>query len=187
VQCFDCCEYVTTCRRCFVGHHANLPFHWARVWNDELGYFVRTDRSAVLQQGTVLDYKVVSEAFDISGALSLGHGGRRCPHTSSYADDLSFIVNDVTGIHQTRIRFCWCNGPPDKLTQLLRARIFPATPTNPQSGFTFALLKQYEIQNMQGKICADDFFKSLRRLTDNARPNDVSVSGIQIHAKGTLN
>jgi hypothetical protein len=162
VHCYDCLSYKPTCRSCFIDHHKNTPFHWARVWSNQLGYFEKMDRSALTSHGVPFD---------------LGHYGDPCPNWPTKGPDhLTFSVDDINGVHQTRIRFCWCHGPPDKSAQLKLHRLFPSTSKDSQSAFTFALLKLYSIQTMQGKISATDFFASLRRTTDNANPDNVPVS-----------
>ncbi|KIM35704.1 hypothetical protein M413DRAFT_51930, partial [Hebeloma cylindrosporum] len=50
----------------------------------------------------------------------------------------------------------------------MRARLFPATMTQPTTAFTFRVLQQFHIHHLVSKESAYDFVGSLRRLTDNA-------------------
>jgi hypothetical protein len=88
-----------------------------------------------------------------------------------------FTVVDVNGVHSTRLAFCGCHEyPPNKLRQLVAARLFPASARDPSSAFTVNLLKQFQLHNLESKKSAYDFLKALRRLTDNCFTADVPVS-----------
>lgn len=167
VQChFDCQQYKASCAQCFAESHRNNPFHWASVWNEELRFFVHHDRSMLLADDTT---------------IHLGHNGFRCPNPTTECD-LWFNICHTNGIHGTRLRFCGCNGllAKSKARQLLDARLFPSTMTDPQSAFTFAVLKEYHIHHLQSKCSAYDYFAALQRLTDNAFTADVPVSPTEL-------
>lgn len=51
--------------------------------------------------------------------------------------------------------------------QLLQARLFPATVTNPQSAATFRVLEAFELLSYTSKVSGFEFYTSLERLTDN--------------------
>lgn len=57
----------------------------------------------------------------------------------------------------------------------MRARLFPATTQDPRTAFSFAILKQFHLHNLESKKAAYDYLGALRRLTDNAFTADVSV------------
>lgn len=57
----------------------------------------------------------------------------------------------------------------------MRARLFPATTQDPRTAFSFAVLKQFHLHNLESKKAAYDYLGALRRLTDNAFTADVSV------------
>lgn len=154
-QCHDCFLYEATCEACFVKGHTNVPFHWALVWNETFGYFERKDISVL---GHILPF---------------GHGGKVCPSPKS---EVNFIVAHTNGIHATRASFCACHGDPDRVEQLMRAQMFPATPSLPQTAFTFAFLKEYHLDHLECKKSAFDHHGAKVRLTDNAFPMNVPVS-----------
>ncbi|KAJ7025262.1 hypothetical protein C8F04DRAFT_1269385 [Mycena alexandri] len=41
VQCHNCVQYVASCKACFIDAHKTNPFHWAEVWDHDLGFFRR--------------------------------------------------------------------------------------------------------------------------------------------------
>jgi hypothetical protein len=162
VQCRDCFQYQTSCHRCFVQAHHRNPFHWAQVWDEEQRIWNRTDYSAVLPK-------------DAGIALQLGHPGDETS-CSANEEPQELIVTHSNGIHSSRVRFCYCSDAGDKCTQLLRAELFPASTTHPQTVFTFAVLKGFQVHNMQSKASAFDWILGLRKLTDNVFTQKVPVS-----------
>ncbi|KAJ6550379.1 hypothetical protein DFH09DRAFT_1501297 [Mycena vulgaris] len=52
--------------------------------------------------------------------------------------------------------------------QLLAVRLFPATFKQPQTAFTFTVLKQFHIQSLASKKSAYEYVEALCKLTDNA-------------------
>lgn len=163
-QCDDCPDYHTSCCECFISAHRQYSFHWARVWDNEQGFFVRKDISTLRPGGY---------------AIHLGHCGKECPNPASDFD-LFFHVIDSNGIHGTKIRFCMCGGAPNRVQQLMRSHLFPATVKRPTMAFTFGVLRQFHQQHLEGKLSAYDFIGALRRLTDNAFAKDVSVKYISM-------
>lgn len=116
-------------------------------------------------------------ARDISSlgfSPQLGHGGQDCP---SPHPPVQFIVVAENGIHDTKLRFCGCQPEGvDRLAQLMRARMFPATVARPEVAFTFGLLRQLELLHLECTANMYDLTAYLQRLTDNQYPWSVAVS-----------
>lgn len=140
--------------------HKHSPLHWARMWSTEKGYFTKAD------------YTSVSPAGDV---IQLGHNGDECPRPVGYTDAMFTIVH-VNGIHSSKIRFCECAGPCDKVEQLMNSHLFPGTPKDPKTAFTFEVLKTFNLLNLQSKCGAYDYMLTLRQLTDNVYTATVPVS-----------
>jgi hypothetical protein len=162
-KCCDCLQYGSSCLRCFADHHFNQPFHWVRLWDSQKRFFKKVDYSLILQEA------------GMDGAIQLGHTAERkpCPANTS---SIPFIITHTNGIHSTRLRICRCPAAPDKVTQLMQAGLFPATPADPKSAFTFATLREFHMHGLQSKSSAFDYILSLRRLTDNVLTHEVPVS-----------
>lgn len=154
-QCHDCLQYRASCPECFIRAHQNNPFHWAEVWDAERGFFVKHDISA------------------LGATVSLGHYGASCPNPKN---NILFTVVDTNGVHATRLSLCGCLGAGSKVDQLMRARLFPATTRDTKSAFTFKVLKDFHIHNLESKEAAFDYLGAIRRLTDNVFTADVPVS-----------
>jgi hypothetical protein len=160
VQCQDCFQYELSCAECFIDRHQTNPWHWARVWTpftENHGFFRRQDISTLRPEGY---------------AYPLGHNGQRCPNSKNA---VHFIVTHSNGIHATLLSFCQCSKSGDRVHQLMRARLFPATTKEVISAFTFSVLKEYDLLSLQAKFGAQDFIVAMRRLTDNAFTSLVNV------------
>lgn len=89
----------------------------------------------------------------------------------------------TSGVHDIRVSFCGCRAGAswqsvDSLqhNQLLRARIFPATVTQPASAVTFECLNDFHILTTQGKLTGMDYYETLVRLTDNTGVDPPKVT-----------
>ncbi|KAJ7194996.1 hypothetical protein GGX14DRAFT_555609 [Mycena pura] len=154
VRCLDCLQAPIVCRQCFLRGHRQTPTHWASVWNEKERFFEKTDISCVRS----------------NSAIYLGHDGEFCPHALPRQD---FTLVDTNGTHATVICFCGCDGALLPWQQLLRAEIFPATITSPQTGFTIRVLEQWREYRHQGHLSIWDFVHILQRLADAWTPSRV--------------
>ncbi|KIY44835.1 hypothetical protein FISHEDRAFT_50725 [Fistulina hepatica ATCC 64428] len=103
-------------------------------------------------------------------AHCLGHRGERCPHPSQ---PVQTIVVHTNGIHGSRLVYCECG--PKRLGQLLRSRLFPATPDYPKTVFTFNVLSEFSVHERRSKASAHSYIEGLRDLTDSSFTGDVMV------------
>ncbi|KAF7295985.1 CxC2 domain-containing protein [Mycena kentingensis (nom. inval.)] len=163
--CNDCLAYSPSCAYCFVENHRRNPLHWAEVWDHRRGFFVRHDLSK-------LDVVLDSARPDRKGFVcQLGHSGGVCPSPDAVR---LFTVMDVNGVHTLRIAYCGCREqPPNKVRQLLRDGLFPASTRDPLTAFTLNVLRQFNLHNLVSKKAAYDFVRAVQRLSDNAFAADV--------------
>jgi len=158
-----CFQYPISCSACFIKCHRHLPFHWVLEWDTTKRIWIQRNCSQL------------SDSFEIQ----LGHvydtEPKPCTGTSS---SIPFIVTHTTGIHVSRLRFCGCLNAPDRFDQLMDAKLFPATVSEISSPFTFAVLKDFHMQNFQSKCGAFDYLLALRHLTDNVFTAKVPVSSL---------
>ncbi|KAJ7807726.1 hypothetical protein B0H13DRAFT_1669073 [Mycena leptocephala] len=93
-----------------------------------------------------------------------------------------FTVVDENGIHSTRLAFCGCQEqPPNKIRQLMRARLFPATTKDLHTAFTINMLKEFQLHNLESKKAAYDYLGAIRRLSDNSFTADIPVCKFTLH------
>ncbi|KAG1856516.1 hypothetical protein C8R48DRAFT_749130 [Suillus tomentosus] len=146
-RCKECFGMVMYCKECVIEHHRCLPLHIVEKWN---GLFF--ERISLKKLGL---------------RVQLGHNpGNHClnPRPSSGND---FVVIDVNGIHEIGLDFCECETAQIHYKQLLRARWYPATTTDPQTAATFGVLRLYHLLSFESKVSAYEFYHSLARCSDN--------------------
>jgi len=79
-------------------------------------------------------------------------------------------------MHETIIEYCHCLKAPLEPFQLIEAGLFPSTLDQPTTAFTFEVLRNFERHALASKKSAYDYCDALRKLTDSAFPQNVSVS-----------
>jgi hypothetical protein len=80
-----------------------------------------------------------------------------------------------SGIHKIGIRWCCCINAPEHDMQLMAAGLFLATFRNPKMAFTFWVLDEFHLDNLECKTTLSQFFSPLRRLTNDEFPNTMLV------------
>ncbi|KAJ6579816.1 hypothetical protein B0H10DRAFT_2235569 [Mycena sp. CBHHK59/15] len=85
--------------------------------------------------------------------------------TKSSRDDFCIVASN--GIHEVGLDFCTCRLAEDHDIQLLRARLYPSTITNPSSAATFDVLRTFHLLSLEAKCSAHHFYNSLARRTNN--------------------
>jgi hypothetical protein len=95
-------------------------------------------------------------------------------------------VIDRSGVHEIGVRWCCCPEAPGRDMQLMMAGLFPATFRNPKTAFTFRVLEEFHLDNLECKTTPSQFFSRLRRLTNDEFPNTVPVRSVDIFAGNIL-
>ncbi|KII83222.1 hypothetical protein PLICRDRAFT_85247, partial [Plicaturopsis crispa FD-325 SS-3] len=145
IRCQECFGGTLFCVDCMVERHKCLPLHIVEQWN---GSFFQT--VSLRQLGV---------------RVQLGHPvGEGCPFQKAGPRD--FIIIHLNGFHNVRLDFCNCPGQAPAFVQVLRAGWWPATPLEPQTCATMAVLRLFQIVNLQGKVSAFDFYRALEKATD---------------------
>jgi CxC2 like cysteine cluster associated with KDZ transposases len=86
------------------------------------------------------------------------------------------IIVDRSGVHHLGVHECTCLGAMPLDRQLLQIGIYPGSQRFPKTGFTFAVLDDFLIDNRECKTTALNYYSKLRRITSNAFPHKVPVS-----------
>ncbi|KAG1866481.1 hypothetical protein C8R48DRAFT_747671 [Suillus tomentosus] len=147
-RCRDCFGTQMFCQECVLQSHTNNPLHRIDMWND-----LFFQRSTLKQMGL---------------RVQLGHEpGETCYNPRPSAGD-DFVVIDVHGVHEIALDFCGCASAQIRYKQLLRARWYPATTSDPRTAATFSLLEHFHILSFESKVSAYEFYHSLVRRNNNA-------------------
>ena len=138
--------------------------------------------------------------YNLGVCIHLGHQGSECPKAMSginsqhllegpvddlYAspscirdvpdDGYSVTVGHVNGVHKIWIKSCHCNGREAEDLHLMESRLFPLSFKTVQSAFTFELLDDFRLDNLECKVAAYHYYKKLRRVTSPIFPDAVPV------------
>lgn len=148
------------CRSCIVQKHVTLPFHLIEEWNGK--HFVRRSLR------------------ELGFILYLGHHGWRCPNLSSSQQPRPMTLVHTNGFHSHLVHFCHCQDAEKEAFQLARMELFPATIEQPETVFTFGLLRDYHKHTLSSKKSTHDYHKALVRLTSAAFPQDIPVSNVRV-------
>jgi len=90
-------------------------------------------------------------------------------------DGNAFVtIVDLSGIHHLPVVFCSCDAAELALDiSYLRMGLFPASFEKIQTLFTFGVLKDFRLSNLECKTSAYQYYQKLRRLTCPAFPKAV--------------
>lgn len=157
-SCRDCYGPHWWCQRCLIQSHTHHPFHRPRKWIE--GSFENVS------------------LCDLGYLFILGHSSSvgSCPKDDNSFGDRQMTLIHVNGVFEHCVRFCRCPGATSEHEQLFKHRLFPSTFDRPETAFTLDLLDYFSIDSMECKTSAQGFFQKLRRVTNNAFPDEVPVS-----------
>ncbi|KAJ7162867.1 hypothetical protein C8R46DRAFT_1280961 [Mycena filopes] len=151
------------CADCIVDAHRQLPFHGIEHWTGKM-----FERKTLMEMGL---------------RIQLGHwhgADRRCSLPKP-AKGKSFVIIDTHSVHEVALDYCDCGFGGHPTVQLLRAQLWPATTTNPQTAATFAVLRQYHVMSFESKCSALEFYQGLARQTDNVQYKKAKKSKEEKH------
>jgi hypothetical protein len=86
------------------------------------------------------------------------------------------IIVDSTGVHRIRVQRCTCKDALPLDEQMFALGLFPATFQRVRTAFTFRVLDEFLVENVECKTSAFNFYGKLRRITSNTFPHMVPVS-----------
>ncbi|KAJ6550380.1 hypothetical protein DFH09DRAFT_925918, partial [Mycena vulgaris] len=162
-RCLECFNAPLWCRACIVRQHLYSPFHRIEEWDGRM--FCRASLGVAKGE----------DEPKLTLQTDLKHGGRPCVNAvPNKPMRTKFTIAEHNGFHTIDIHFCQCTRPDhERWQQLLAVRLFPASFKQPQTAFTFTVLKQFHIHSLTSKKSAYDYVKALCKLTDNAGPDSV--------------
>ena len=86
------------------------------------------------------------------------------------------VIVDKSGVHRLYVRPCLCLGCSPIDLQYLDMGLFPASLKCVRTAFTFAVLDDFRMDNLECKTAGMKYFNKLRRLTSNTFPFSVPAS-----------
>ncbi|KAJ6575811.1 hypothetical protein B0H10DRAFT_1837609 [Mycena sp. CBHHK59/15] len=168
-RCKDCFTDALLCKPCLVELHRDNPLHCVEVWGRD--FFTGISLKSLglrIQLGHgrngMCPGTLAKRARAAAGTANAGVEEGETDAKSS-RDDFCIVASN--GIHEVGLDFCTCGLAEDHDIQLLCARLYPSTITNPSSAATFDVLRAFHLLSLEAKCSAHHFYNSLARRTNN--------------------
>lgn len=116
----------------------------------------------------------LNNIFDTEAA-GLNMGDMRCPPGVDSWGNRYLTVVDTSGIHFIKVNLCRCANALPTDRQLLRAGLYPASQKAPRSVFTFQVLDDCNIENLECKTSYSAYYSKIRRITSKSFPHLLPV------------
>jgi len=98
------------------------------------------------------------------------------PRTVPSSKEVTMLcIVDRSGVHDIAVHWCRCQNQVTDERQLLAMGLFPSTYLVIKTAFTFQVLDDFRIDNLECKTSALNFYSKLRRITSNAFPDSIKV------------
>ena len=85
------------------------------------------------------------------------------------------VIVDRSGVHHIGVHFCECEGAQSKDIQLLQMGLYPSSFDQPRTSFTFQVLDDFLMDNLECKTTGSNYYSKIHRITWNAFPYLVPV------------
>lgn len=86
----------------------------------------------------------------------------------------------LTGIHHLPVVACYCTDAADEYLQFMQIELFPASYKRVVTAFTFALMDDFRLSNLECKVSAYQYFQKIRRTTNPVFPHSVPNRYIEL-------
>ncbi|KAN0135024.1 hypothetical protein V8E53_007142 [Lactarius tabidus] len=131
-----------------------------------------------LQPEDTLTAPIISDClFDLlNDSLDGGYSEAHRTQTGKSGNPLLMVV-DCRGVFEVDILFCACSDSQSKEEQLLQSSLFPATFKQIETVFSFTVLDDFLVDNLECKTTAQQYFSKLQSMTSTMFP-DYVASGL---------
>ncbi|KAH9841983.1 uncharacterized protein C8Q71DRAFT_700843, partial [Rhodofomes roseus] len=200
-KCTGCLGSPVYCTSCCLDRHSRDPFHRIEVWDTkgcwtsswlrdvgvcvELGHHggwcpVPSGRPPADIHDILDDDDDDEEVDDTEDTWEdeernggAGDDPLRAADSPPKPPHAMMTIVDTSGVHFLPVRWCGCPSRQGWKAQLLAAGLFPASQRAPKSCFTFRVLDDYLMTNVECNTNAMNYYRRLRRLTNPAFPHLV--------------
>ncbi|THH05826.1 hypothetical protein EW146_g9795 [Bondarzewia mesenterica] len=99
--------------------------------------------------------------------------GREAPPSHDNNGNPMMTIVDHSDMHQLCTRRCRCVNSDPVDIQLFDLGLYPASFKDPRTAFTFQVLDDFLVDNLECKTTALNFYSKLRRVTTSAFPDSI--------------
>lgn len=199
-KCLDCqggCFYCTPCLRQL---HQQSPFHrikswdgscFERAWLYQTGIEIHLGHNGAPCPATICEDPEPPEDTGtpwISTPLAddelegtqpdpgIPLGASRKSGFPRYQKRNYKLIVDQTGVHPLKVNLCYCLGAEAQDLQYMSSGLFPASFEQVETAFTFRVLDDLRMENLECKTPVLNYWHCLRRITAPLDPESVPVS-----------
>ena len=123
--------------------------------------------------------------FDLfDECLDSGYSNAQRTQTGASGNTLLTVV-DSAGVFDMEVLFCACSDAKPMHEQLLRTGLFPASFKQIETVFSFSVLDNFLIDNLECKTTAQQYFSKLQSMTSSMFPDNVPVCPIYVRILNT--
>ena len=97
--------------------------------------------------------------------------------TSRSGNPLITMVHQ-SGVFDMEVLFCICPNAAARDEQLLHAGIFPSSLKQIETAFTFSVLDDFLLDNLECKTTAQQYYSKLQHITNSMFPDNVLVGDV---------
>ena len=83
-----------------------------------------------------------------------------------------------SGVFDMEVLFCICPNAMARDEQLLHAGLFPSSLKQIETAFTFSVLDDFLLDNLECKTTAQQYYSKLQHITNRMFPDNVPVSHV---------
>ncbi|KIJ92587.1 hypothetical protein K443DRAFT_113364, partial [Laccaria amethystina LaAM-08-1] len=191
-RCCCCLGTPALCTDCCQTSHRRHPFHRIECWTGDFfspswlwkaGTILHLGHNGIPCPGNRWDSSDITPDYeDIADEDEGGlYSESEIPDPALPTIDGHRVLTyvHINGVHHLPTAFCKCSGAPSKEIQMLRMGLFPSTSQVPWTAFSFQLLDDYLLENLECKTSALHYFSKLQRMMSKAFPHLVKVSSRQ--------
>lgn len=197
-RCVDCFERNFLCTKCCRDNHKSTPFHriekwtgthFSPAWLMDTGYVLNVGhcgaRCPTPATGSLADYgesEPDDEEWELDEELQGLFSDDR-PVEPPRKDEKGrpiLVIVDRGGVHCLPVRFCTCPSPDSHWLQLLKLGLLPASFKKPRTAFTFSVLDDYHIDNLECKTTFSAYYRKKQKVTSPGFPDSVPVSSCHL-------
>lgn len=113
------------------------------------------------------------EETDDMDQSSWGHSG--APPDAFFNGGVVIVIVHTNGVHHLPVVMCGCPDSPSEETLFLRMGLYPASYKNIKTVFTFQVLDDFLLANLECYTSGYHYYSKLRRMTNKVFPHTVPV------------
>lgn len=85
------------------------------------------------------------------------------------------VLVDVSGVHRLRVHCCRCPNSKPVDRQFVDMGLLPASISKPKTAFTFGVLDDFRVTNLECHTAGTSYWHKLERKTSNTFPSSIPV------------